>query len=300
MNLAPIALFAYNRPRHTQQTVDALQRNELAPESDLFVFCDAPRTPSAIGAVRDVRDYVRTISGFKSVEIIERAANLGLANSIIDGVTRLCDARGKIIALEDDMITSPYFLRFMNEALDLYEHDENVISIHGYWFPTTGELPETFFLKGADCGGWATWKRGWDLFEPDGRVLLQELETRKLTYPFDLEGAYPFTRMLKKQGAGKIDSWAIRWRASAYLHNKLTLYPGRSLILNIGFDGTGVHCSPTDQFSGTVSDSPIGLERIPVEEHAGARQKLIAFHRSTRPHIATRALRKLRKLWLTA
>lgn len=299
MNHAPIALFVYNRPWHTRQAVESLLSNPAAARSPLYIFSDAARNAVAREAVAQVRAYIRGVTGFESVTIIERDTNFGLARSIIEGVTMLCGKHGRVIVVEDDLVTSPHFLEFMNNALTLYEHDERVISIHGYMFPVEGTLPETFFLKGADCWGWATWKRGWDLFERDGRRLLRELETRKLTYPFDLDGAYPYTSMLKKQGAGKIDSWAIRWRASAYLRNKLTLYPGRSLILNIGNDGTGTHCSATEQFSGPVAVSPIRLDAVPIEEHAGARQKLVEFHRRSRPHIATRALRKIRKLWLT-
>ncbi|HRU00618.1 MAG TPA: glycosyltransferase, partial [Victivallales bacterium] len=197
MKLAPIALFVYNRPWHTRQTVTALQNNELAAESELVVFSDGPKveknkekTKNNEEKVKEVRDYIKSINGFKTVKIIERTQNLGLANSIISGVTEIVNQYGKIIVLEDDLVTSPHFLRFMNEALDLYEKEEDVISIHGYVYPIP-DLPETFFLKGADCWGWATWKRGWDLFEPDGKKLLRELKEKKLLKRFDFNGTYP-------------------------------------------------------------------------------------------------------------
>ena len=240
MSTAPIALFAYNRPDHVRRTVEALQRNAGAVTSDLHVFSDAPRNPAAAEGVALVRDYIRRIDGFGTVEIVERERNLGLARSIVDGVTRLCHARGKVIVVEDDLITSPSFLGFMNDALAFYEGDSRVISIHGYCYPIA-DLPETFFLRGADCWGWATWKRGWDLFEPDGRKLLIELRRRSLTDDFDFDGSYPYTRMLEDQTHGKNESWAIRWYASAFLLNKLTLYPGSSLVQNIGADGSGIH-----------------------------------------------------------
>ncbi len=188
---APIALFVYNRPWHIQQTVEALQKNDLAEDSDLFIFSDAPKKKEAVAAVQEVREYIKTVGGFKSVSIIERDINFGLANSIIDGVTRMCNEYGRVIVLEDDLVTSPYFLCYMNDALDLYEHEESVISIHGYIYPVAEKLPETFFLRGADCWGWATWKRGWELFEQDGRRLLEELCRQKLTDRFDFDNSYP-------------------------------------------------------------------------------------------------------------
>lgn len=293
MNCAPIALFAYNRLPHVRQTVEALSRNPEAGSSELFIFSDGAKNAAGGKAVSEVRQYLRQITGFAAVHIIERTENYGLARSIIDGVSQICGTHNRVIVLEDDIVTSPYFLKFMNEALDRYERDERVISIHGYVYPVAAALPETFFLAGADCWGWATWKRGWDLFEPDGRLLLRELTARKLAHRFDFDGAYPYTKMLKAQIKGKNDSWAIRWHASAFLRGKLTLYPGRSLVLNIGADNTGMHCSATNEFSGGVADSPIALDPIAVEENLFARQQIIKFHKAGRPRRLMRALHKL-------
>ena len=148
-NLAPIVLFVYNRPWHTAQTVEALQKNTLADKSELFIYSDAAKNSEVALYVKKVREYIRNISGFRKVTIMEREKNWGLANSIIDGVTTIVNKYGKIIVLEDDLVTSPYFLRFMNEALEMYENEESVASIHGYIYPIEG-LPETFFIRGAD------------------------------------------------------------------------------------------------------------------------------------------------------
>lgn len=293
MNHAPIALFAYDRPDHLKRTVEALRSNYGAAGSDLHVFSDAPRNLAAVEGVAQVRDYIRHIDGFRSVEIIKREKNFGLARSIIDGVTRLCDAHGMVIVVEDDLVTSPHFLAFMNGALAFYQGDSRVISIHGYCYPVAATLPETFFLRGGDCWGWATWKRGWDLFEADGRALLEQLRKRELTHRFDFDGAYPYTRMLSDQIAGRNDSWAIRWNASAFLKDKLTLYPGRSLVLNIGNDGSGTHCSTTEDYSGLLSGDPIRMQTIPVQEHAEARNLFARFLRSSQPPLPLRILRRL-------
>ncbi|MFN7085987.1 MAG: glycosyltransferase family 2 protein [Burkholderiales bacterium] len=296
MTFAPVALFAYDRPSHLRQAVEALLDNPEARESRLVVFSDGPRNERSRKAVTEVRLYARQITGFASVDIIEREENWGLARSIIDGVSSMCARYGRVIVLEDDIVTSRHFLRFMNDALDLYQNDERVISIHGYQYPVNSALPETFFLKGADCWGWATWKRGWDLFEPDGRILLQELRARELAQRFDFDGAYPYTRMLENQISGKNDSWAIRWHASAFLKGKLTLYPGRSLVRNIGLDGSGTHCSTAGEFAADLAASPVAVSAIPVEENALARQKIAGFLKTSRPTLAARVLRKLTSL----
>ena len=293
MICAPVALFVYSRPWHTRQTVEALLTNAEASETPLYIFSDAPKDVATSSAVAEVRAYIGGIAGFKSVSIIERGHNFGLAESIIEGVTRLCGEYGRVIVLEDDLVTSPYFLKYMNEGLEKYRDEQRVISIHGYVYPVEQALPETFFLKGADCWGWATWRRGWELFEPDGQRLLDELKRRKLTHQLDFDGSYPYTKMLINQIKGKNNSWAIRWYASAFLKNKLTLYPGRSLILNIGNDSSGEHCATTNEFAGAIADSPISVDFIGIEENAIARRAFAEFHKAVRPAVSSRVLRKL-------
>ena len=282
MTPSPIALFTFNRPEHTRRTVEALARNELGACSDLFVFCDGPRSPKDAEMVQAVRGYVGGITGFKSLQVIKRPKNLGLAQSIISGVTQLCNEFGRAIVVEDDLVTSPYFLRYLNEALSLYENDPEVISIHSYVYPIKASLPDTFFIKGADCWGWATWKRGWDLFNPDGGKLLVELEARKLTQEFDFNGTCAYTQMLRDQIAGRNHSWAIRWYASAFLKNKLTLYPGRSLVRNIGLDSSGVHCDSTDLFDVEIATKPVTLQKLPIWESLETRHAFADYFRNLR------------------
>jgi hypothetical protein len=292
MTYAPIGLFVYNRPWHTRQTVEALRENALAAESNVFIFSDAAAKPSVVPAVREVREYIRGIGGFRSVSIIERAENLGLAMSIIDGVTKICEEFGRVIVLEDDLVTSPYFLRYMNEALNLYLNEEEVISIHGYVFPVLEKLPETFFLRGADCWGWATWRRGWTLFKPDAGYLLESLKKNSLEKAFNLDGSHDYIGLLHSQVRGKNDSWAIRWYASAFLENKLTLYPGRSLVLNIGIDGSGTHREATDIFSGNLAGHPVEVGGIPITENLQARTAVVRFLGSHKKPVVLRAIKK--------
>jgi hypothetical protein len=297
MSFAPIALFTYNRLTHLRRTVEVLRGNLQASESELIVFSDGPRSEGDAAKVRAVREYLKTITGFKSLTVVENAQNLGLAQSIIRGVTEVVNRYGRIIVLEDDLITSPYFLSFMNEALEFYQDEDRVISVLGYLYPVRAQLAETFFLQDNECWGWATWKRGWDLFEEDGTKLLELLEQRSLTRKFDINGAYPFTQILRDQIAGKNNSWAIRWQASALLHDKLTLYPGRSLVNNIGHDSSGEHCEQTSCFDSEVSATPINIERIPVAEDTVALHHLERYFLSIKTSWMQRILKRIsRKL----
>ena len=294
MNLAPIALFVYNRLDHTEQTVSALKRNLLAEDSDLFIFSDASKNLSSDEKVKAVRTFIKSTTGFKSLTIIERPHNLGLANSIIDGVTNLCNKYGQVIVLEDDLVTSPFFLKYMNDALDFYRDEERVISIHGYIYPVKAKLPETFFLRGADCWGWATWKRGWDIFEPNGEKLLEQLKQRKLEKQFNFDGAYEYVRMLKNQILKKNDSWAIRWHASAFLNDSLTLYSGKSLVNNIGNDSSGTHSGSTSEYDVILNNTPVEIKQIAIMETTVARNAIIDFFFKNKPSIMAKVKRRIR------
>lgn len=276
---APVALFVYDRPWHTKKTVEALLNNIEACDTPLVIYSDAPKQESASARVAEVRTYLRTIQGFRSVRIVERETNFGLAKSITDGVSALCTEYGRVIVLEDDLLTSPDFLRFMNQGLCLYEHDSIVASVHAYAYPTDHDqdTPESYFLRGADCWGWATWARAWKHFEHDGLKLFREIECRNLGHRFDFDGCAPYLRMLRNQIKGKNDSWAIRWHASAFLANLLTLYPRESLVINMGFDDSGTHCGSIDYFSTKLGSAPPILRKIEIVESQAMREEVKNF-----------------------
>ncbi len=296
MRNSPITLFTYSRPDHTRRTVESLLRNPQAPDHDLIVFSDAARTPDKRAAVGEVRAYLASISGFRSVTIHHRPHNFGLAKSIIGGVTQVLAEHERIIVLEDDMLTSPYFLAYMNRALDRFADDERVISIHGYVYPVQKVLPEAFFLPGADCWGWATWRRGWRLFNPDGQALLDELKRRDLVKSFDFNGAYGYSRMLEGQIKGTNDSWAVRWYASAFLAGKLTLYPGRSLVHNIGNDSSGTHCGDDASHDAELSTTPIDLTKLEVVSSSLGRSAFENFFRKSQGNFVRQIGRRIKRM----
>lgn len=265
-SLAPIILFTYCRPDHTRQTVEALAANELASESDLFIYSDAAKNSRAEEGVRQNREYIKTIKGFKNITIIERETNWGLAKSLIDGITTVINKYGKAIIVEDDIITSPFFLKYMNEGLEIYKENKQVGEIYGYLIKTDVKMPESFFSSIWGCWGWATWQDRWADFNPNADALYSQITSnRNLVKKFDIDYHFDLTRMLRDQKNGKIDSWAIRWAASNFLLNKLCLYPGRSLVRQIGMDGDegATHSSKTSLYDTELSRTPINLNINP-------------------------------------
>lgn len=296
MPLAPILLFVYNRPEHVKRTLAALEQNILAKESELFIYSDAARSPQDEASVAEVRKIIRTaLPFFKQVNIIERETNWGLARSIIDGVTTQINRYERVIVLEDDLIVAPYFLKFMNDALNTYQHEEKVGHIQACDFTQDASLPDTFLIKWTGSWGWATWKRAWKYFNPDGKALLEELQRRKLTYTFDFNGKYGYTRMLRRQTEGKNNSWAIRWNASLFLNDILSLNVGKSLVQNEGFDGSGTNCGGGNLYASRLWMNPIQVHRIsPATENLQARNAYVRYYARTNS-FWTKAIRRIKR-----
>jgi len=240
---APIVLFCYNRLDHLKKTINSLKKNKLSKFSKLIIFSDGPKNKHDELKINILRKYLKKIKGFKSIDIKEELNNKGLAQNIIDGLNNTFSKYSSAIILEDDLILSNNFLKYMNEGLYLYKNKKKIISIHAYSYPIkfTKNDPDYFFLRGADCWGWATWSRSWKLFNKNGNFLKKKLIEKKLVKQFNFNNSFNYMKMLENQITGKNNSWAIRWYASAFIKNKLTLYPKNSFVKNIGIDGSGTH-----------------------------------------------------------
>jgi len=282
MDTAPIVLFCYNRLDHLKRTVTALSQNILAAESLLIIYSDGPK-PGHELAVQQVRDYLKHITGFASVKVIQREDNMGLSRSIIAGVGEVLSTFGTVIVLEDDLVTAPFFLQFMNEGIARFREDDRIVSIHGYTYPVKVAEP-CYFLKNSDCWGWATWSSAWEIFEKDGKKLLDGITKKNGLHAFDFEGSYPYSRMLSDQITGKNNSWAVRWYASTFLQDKLTLFPSKSLVRHIGNDGTGTHFTIKSSFLEVdLYESAIRIpENLPLAENSQARQQIVQYFRRGR------------------
>jgi len=298
MSLAPIVLFVYNRPRHTRDTVEYLLENPQAKNSDLFIFSDGAKNREDLKKVEEVRKYLSTISGFKSVTLSETKVNRGLAKALVEGITHVCNVRGRVIVLEDDIIVSPYFLEYMNSALDRYENDERVMHISGYMFPVrdAANLPETFFYRATSSWGWATWNRAWRYFEPDAKKLLEQIMHQGHRRNFDILGTMDFTRMLRLQAKGKINSWGICWYASTFLREGLCLYSSTSLVRNLGHDGSGTHCESSEDYETALADQRISHFPEEVAESRAALEAIAEFNRSLKKSLPQRMVRLAKRV----
>lgn len=297
---SPIAVFGFNRPKHLETCLKSLEANPEASKSALTVFVDGPRNSQEAALVEATREVAHRKYSFASIEVIIREANMGLAPSIISGVNYVLDNSDRIIVLEDDLWVAPTFLDYMNQGLDKYRDFAKVASIHGYCFQFDKPLVEPFFLRGADCLGWATWKDRWTSISLDSSELLKSIKEQGLEDLFNLDGAHSYTSALEGEVKYGLHSWAIHWHASMFVQNRLTLYPGISLIQYLGADGSGTHFVLDKTHWETDLSQKLSWE-FPeiVEESEEARNQLIGYFRRIWPSrpFAIRVVRRLRGMF---
>ena len=294
--LAPIALFVYKRPAHVEAVLRNLRANPEFLDSPLYVFADGPRRAEDEPAVAQVRTLVREVAHPRIV-IVEAPRNQGLANSVIQGVSRLCAEYGRAIVVEDDLELSPGFLSFMNDALERYATSDRVMHVSGFTYPTSRSPSHPFFYRNASSWGWAIWRRSWDFFEPDAAKLLAAIEgDRKKKFQFDINGTADYSKMLRLQAERKIDSWSIRWDASMFLREGLSLYPPRSLVRNRGMDGSGTHCGTNSFYEVELAERCFAPFPDEIVENPAFVRGMTEFHRKMRGSVWARAWRRLRRI----
>jgi hypothetical protein len=241
-NKTPVALFTYNRPAEAQLVLQTLSKCARLDECRVFIYCDGPASAETRGRVEASRRVVREWAGPLKAEVIERDENLGLARSIVTGVTELCREMGRVIVVEDDFALSPDFLDYMLDGLAHYRDAPEVYQISGYMFPVAqSALPELFFLPLTTTWGWATWERAWRIFDWDATDALSQLADPQLRRRFDLDESCPYSTMLEQRLKNRNDSWGILWWWAVFKTGGLVLYPRRSLVWVGGFDGSGTH-----------------------------------------------------------
>lgn len=272
-NLAPILLFVYNRVEHTKQCVESLLQSPLAEHSNLIIMADGARTQTDAPKVKAVREYISTIRGFNNITIEAMDENRGLANMIIYGVTKVVNIYGRVIVLEDDLTLSPHFIEYMNCALELYKDYEDVVNINGHLLSSPLNSGEEFFISFTNSWGWGTWRRGWELFNPNGEELLNKIISDNRCREFNM--GYHFTRMLRQQIEGRNNSWAIRWYASIFNAKKVSLNAGVSLVTNNGFGSDATHCNTPNLFETKLHTGAYQAKKLtPIKESKTARFKL--------------------------
>lgn len=263
MNISPIIIFTYNRLDHLDTLFKSLEQNDLFLKSKLFVFSDGPKNETDLKKIEKIRTYLKKKLIFCNSEIIERSSNFGLSKNVIRGIDQIFEVYNQAIILEDDLEVSPFFLNYMNDALNLYANSENVASISGYMYPINPKKfsDSYFFLNLVESWGWGTWKRAWKNFETDGIKLKKKIDEKKLVDKFNFSSGISYYKMLNDNINGLNDSWAVRWYASVFLKNMLTLFPNTSFVKNIGMDNSGENCNYT-----TVYDSSINLNYKPLKK----------------------------------
>lgn len=300
-DLSPIVLFVYNRPWHTRQTLEFLSKNILADKSKLFIYADGPKKNIAgehRQKIKEVRAIIREKKWCAEVEIIERTENMGLANSIILGVTEVVNKYGKIIVLEDDLVTSVGFLQFMNDALTMYQHQDNVMHVSGYMFPVkTKTKSDTFFFNSTSCWGWGTWAGSWSCLNINATDLYHRLIASGRIKEYTLDNTNGLEDNIQQVINGKIDAWAVCWHTSVFLRNGFCLHPCESLVRNIGHDMTGINCKKswwaTIYTEQKIAQS-VFVEPIKLVEDKDVREAVKVFYMSlSKPPLWVKAKEKM-------
>jgi hypothetical protein len=292
MTPAPIVVFGYNRPLHLERCLQALAQAELAAESSLFIFCDGAKSEADAAAVEETRRVARAASGFSNLTVREAPANFGLATSVSQGVSEICKEFGRVIVVEDDIVVSPAFLSHMNQALERYKENEAVMQVSGFMFGLDfGPPARSFFMRMTTSWGWATWQRAWAKFSNDpSRIDLAAIDA-DTARRFDLDGHYPFMKMLRYRIEGKNSSWAALWAWTVFNAEGLVLHPTRSLVSNIGFDGSGTHFTkpplpgdPAHPWTVSAFNGSLAFpEQIAADERASEMVKRFMFVTSQKP-----------------
>ncbi|MBN4073774.1 MAG: sugar transferase [Gammaproteobacteria bacterium] len=297
MQFAPIVLFVYNRLEHVKKTIEALQVNTLAKESILYIYSDASTERQDGVQVASVREYVKTVECFKKVVIIEQPVNRGLADSIIGGVTDIVNRHGRVIVLEDDLVTGRYFLQYMNDVLEMYESDEKVMHISGWNYPIDAKgLESSFLWRNMNCWGWATWSDRWRFFHKDVPKLIQEF-TKEQILAFNLDGYNNVWSQVLANAKGRRDTWAIFWYTSIFQKKGLCVNPVKSLVKNIGHDASGIHCVDYDPYSQECEFNRIILNKQPLVENSVAVTRVQGYLKDTALSLCVRAYYRVRSFY---
>ncbi len=267
--LAPIALFCYKRLDTLKQSIEALKLNQLAAESELFIFSDGPKKEGDEPIIIEIRNYLKTITGFRKLHVIEAVKNKGLATSVITGVSDIINKYDRIIVLEDDLLTSSNFLVYMNEGLDFFESTQKIFSVCGFSIPIKGQKENAiYFTKRSDSCGWGTWKNRWNIIDWDVTDYPALMKNRSARHAFNRMGS-DMTGLLTKQKTGKINSWAIRWCYHQFKHDLYSVHPVVSKIINIGFASPdATHTKENFNRFETKLDSNVNIEtdfNVPVK-----------------------------------
>ncbi len=296
--LAPIVLFTYNRLEHTKKTIEALVRNTLSKESELFIFSDGGKDEASWKQVQVVREYLCSIKGFKKITLIEQEKNIGLADSIVNGVTQIVNEYGKIIVLEDDIVTSPSFLDYMNRALDFYENKTKVWHVSGWNYPIHPQgFDETFLWRGMNCWGWGTWRDRWQHYHRDAQKFIEQFSEADIR-SFNMDGADNVWNQVLRNAEGLMNTWAVFWHATIFSHQGLCLNPTLSYVQNIGFDGSGsntgmkswMHDALNEKkeisFVEKLEENIIALERIKLFYYEDPQHARIEFSKKLNRFVA--------------
>lgn len=256
--MVPVLIVTYDRLEHLIKTITSLRNNIYADQTDLFIASDFQRSGSEANKVAAVRSYLKSIDGFKSVMVFERDKNFGAVENCLSALRVIFNKYDRVIILEDDIVTAPGFLKFINQAFEKYGANERVFSITGYCPPI--EIPSSYQYDAFFLGRMSAWGCGMtkdrhtSILEISRKEYDEFVANKKLSRAFVQGGGEDMLVMLKNVAYGSLEAWDVRFMYTQFMKGQYTVYPTQSLVVNIGFDGTGIHCGKTERFDVALSN----------------------------------------------
>jgi hypothetical protein len=267
MNYAPIAIFACRRPNHLKDLLVSLMGNPEAIFSDLKIFIGGPKDEKDWGSVEETIKVAEQCSGFKSVQV-ETMFDITTGSGLIHaGVNDILLTNSSVIVLEDDLIVREDFLLYMNNGLNEYKDDDRVSQISGWNYGTISEIDAstTYFFPVPTPWGWATWRRAWSYSSKLDEEFEWLTSKSKRIRDFNFKENYDCLGMIEAVIRENYDAWDAVWYLHLYRNSKLILHPNSSLIINRGFDGSGLNFKHSFEWKEDIFDKAQTRFNLPSE-----------------------------------
>lgn len=250
MKFSTILCFGFDRPMHLERMLNSLEKNHESIDSDVYICIDGPADGTDLEMHSKTVEVAKKNWNFKSTKLILREKNLDCRTNIINTITELFKTNDRLIILEDDLVLGPNFLSYMNAALHKYLNKKEMWCINGYSYPQLNFKSGSSVSKYVSPWGWGTWSDRWEIFvneDYDKKNFISSLSENDRK-KFNVENLYDWEDIIVKNELGKISAWDAYWYQAVFMNKGFTLYPNKSHIRNEGFDGTGMHCSSTNDW----------------------------------------------------
>lgn len=247
-NFAPVLIPTLNRHIHFKRCVESLASCIHADETDLFIGLDYPLTQAHWEGYKVIKEYLASITGFKTITIFERKINFGVRKNLNEARKVIFEKYDRLILSEDDNVFAPSFLKFVNKGLEVYETREDIFAVAGYnnpWHMPSWYKSDVYLRQGFTAWGLGIWRDKWNMvdwsLENYNKMLRKKENIAILKRHYKKH--IPQLNRIRDTGVITGDGFLLVHIIDKNLSAAL---PVRSLVRNTGHDGSGLHCGSGD------------------------------------------------------